>query len=80
MNPLVMIDMKSKLKGKVENTLNKGYTQESKMNEFDISNLNITESDFIKEIIQGDKKVVEKKKCNTIISLDEAVNKIKNSR
>ena len=75
MNPLAMIDMKNKLKGNVANKVT-----DSKMNSFTTSNLNKIEDMLIKELILGDKKAVESKTRNTIISLDEAVDRIKNSR
>lgn len=75
MNPLAMIDMKNKLKGNVTNK-----ATDSKINPFTSSNLNKIEDMLIKEIILGDKKAVESKTRNTIISLDEAVDRIKNSR
>jgi len=75
MNPLAMIDMKNKLKGNVTNKVT-----DSKINSFTSSNLNKIEDMLIKEIIQGDKKAVEATTKNTVISLDEAVGKIKNNR
>ena len=75
MNPLVMIDMKSKLSGNVNNT-----TNETKINSFTLSNLDKIENTLIKEIIQGEKKAVEGKWNNSAISLDEAVDRIKNNR
>ena len=75
MNPLAMIDMKSKLKGNVTNKVT-----DSKINSFTSSNLNKIEDILIKEIIQGDKKAVEVKTKITVMTLDEAVDKIKNNR
>lgn len=75
MNPLAMIDMKSKLKGNVNKDAN-----DTKINSFTLSNLDKIENTLIKEIIQGEKKALEGKWSNKAISLDEAVDKIKNNR
>lgn len=75
MNPLVMIDMKSKLKGNVNKDAN-----DTKINSSTLSNLDNIENTLIKEIIQGEKKALVGKWSNKAISLDEAVDKIKNNR
>lgn len=43
-------------------------------------NLNNKENDILRDIIKGEREVVESKNKNTIITLDEAVNRIKNNR
>ncbi|WFA07840.1 hypothetical protein [Tissierella sp. Yu-01] len=79
MNPLAMIDMKSKLKGHTEN-----YKSNSKFNNNNfISNngkLEDREVSLLKDIIQGDKKPVVENSSARVMSLDEAVNYIKRGR
>ena len=78
MNPLAMVAMKDKLKGVIttksinsnSNSYNSNYN----------NNLEKSHDKLILDIIQGEKKVVEDKPKNTIISLEEAANNIKNSR
>lgn len=72
MNPLAMIDMKSKLKGTINKT-----AKNSTINSFTISNLDNIESKLIKEIIHGEKVAEEVSTRNPIISLDDAINIIK---
>ena len=43
-------------------------------------NLSENENSLILDIIKGEKEVIENKGKNTMISLDEAVNRIKNNR
>lgn len=43
-------------------------------------NLSGNENSLILDIIKGEKEVIENKEKNTMISLDEAVNRIKNNR
>ena len=43
-------------------------------------NLSGNENSLILDIIKGEKEVIENKEQNTMISLDEAVNRIKNNR
>ena len=43
-------------------------------------NLNDMENNIIKGIIRGEMEVTESKEVNTAISLEEAVNRIKNNR
>ena len=76
MNPLAMVAMKDRLKDvkiSVSNNNNNNRT-------FDAKNLDSVQDKLIKDIIQGDKKVVVGKPRNTIITLEEAANNIKNSR
>lgn len=74
MNPLAMIAMKDRLKDvKISVSSNTART-------YNANNLDSTQDKLIKDIIQGDKKVIEGKPKNTIITLEEAANKIKNSR
>ena len=74
MNPLAMVAMKDRLKDvKISVSNNTART-------FDAKNLDSVQDKLIKDIIQGDKKVVEGKSRNTIITLEEAANNIKNSR
>jgi hypothetical protein len=70
MNPLVMIDMKSKLKDTIENK-----------NEYKAISNDLTENEMrlIKDIIHGAKgteKVVHKR----VLTFDEAVSNLKNHR
>lgn len=78
MNPLVMIDMRSKLKGNTEN-----YNSNTKLNNnftnID-SKLENTEVRILKDIIEGNKKPIEDNLSAKAMSLDEAVNYIKNGR
>jgi hypothetical protein len=75
MNPLAMIDMKSKLKGNVQSNkyTNSGFSKVE-------GNLDDRQISLIKEIIHGDKKAVVENTSAKIMSLDEAVNYIKNGR
>jgi len=74
MNPLAMIDMKSKLKGNTESYKNTNtYT-------IDTNKLGRSHEELIRGIIHGEKKAVEERTINTVISLDEAVSNIKKGR
>jgi uncharacterized membrane protein len=77
MNPLAMVAMKDKLKGVITT---KSSNSNSNCNSNYNNNLEKSHDKLIIDIIQGEKKVVENKPRNTIISLEEAANKIKNSR
>ena len=70
MNPLVMIDMKSKLK---INTENRNEVNEVK------NVLTENEMKLIKDIIHGDKET-EKVVDMRVLTFDEAVSSIKNHR
>ena len=77
MNPLAMVAMKDRLRDvKIEVSNNNNNTVRT----YDANNLDSIQDKLIKDIIQGDKKVVEGKSKNTIITLEEAANKVKNSR
>lgn len=75
MNPLAMVAMKDRLKKDVKVSAAYNNTRT-----IDAINLDSAQDKLIKDIIQGDKKVIEGKSKNTIITLEEAANKIKNSR
>lgn len=45
-----------------------------------VSNLDNKENEIILDIIKGEREVVERKTINTMITLDEAANRIKNNR
>lgn len=75
MNPLAMVAMKDRLK---DVKISVSYNNNTRT--FDAKNLDSVQDKLIKDIIQGDKKVVEAKSKNTIITLEEAANNIKNSR
>ena len=75
MNPLAMVAMKDRLRDvKIEGANN------NSVRTYDAINLDSIQDKLIKDIIQGDKRIVEGKSKNTIITLEEAANKIKNSR
>lgn len=79
MNPLAMVAMKDRLKDvKISVSYNNNNNNNNRT--FDAKNLDSIQDKLIKDIIQGDKKVVEAKSRNTIITLEEAANNIKNSR
>lgn len=71
-NPLSRVSMKNVIRNK--NT-KMNLTEESKG-----INLNNKENDLIRDIIKGEREVIENKGINTMITLDEAVSRIKNNR
>lgn len=44
------------------------------------SNLDNKENEIILDIIKGEREVIERKTINSMITLDEAANRIKNNR
>lgn len=83
MNPLAMIDMKSKLKGnniQNNNIQNRDTNRAGAINQFTMNNLTHIEERIIKEIIHGDLVAENDSGASPVISLDEAVKKIKNGR
>ncbi len=84
MNPLAMIDMKSKLKnnasGNINTNRNNSYKSNEGINAFTMSNLTHIENNLIKDIIQGEKKAEQVSEVNKVISLEEAVKNIRNGR
>lgn len=84
MNPLAMIDMKSKLKNNasanINTNRNNSYKSNEGINAFTMSNLTHIENNLIKDIIQGEKKAEQVSEVNKVISLEEAVKNIRNGR
>lgn len=79
MNPLAMIDMKSKLKGN-----RKDYKSNSTFSNNNFTSnegkLEDREVNLLIDIIQGDKKPVAENSTTKVMSLDEAVNYVKKGR
>lgn len=71
-NPLSRVSMQNVIRNKNPKM---NLTEESKG-----INLNNKENDLIRDIIKGEREVIENKGINTMITLDEAVNRIKNNR
>lgn len=83
MNPLAMIDMKSKLKGnniQKNNFQNRDTNRAGAINQFTMNNLTHIEERIIKEIISGDLIAENESGVIPVMSFDEAVKKIKNGR
>lgn len=77
-NPLAMIDMKSKLKN--ANIENREINKSSAINQFTMNNLTGIEERIIKEVIHGDLTAENVSVANSAISFDEAVKKITRRR
>lgn len=84
MNPLALIDMKSKLnKNSNQNrnvNVNTNVYKVNTANQFTASNLTQIEERIIKEIIHGELTAENASVANTAISLEDAVKKIRNGR
>ncbi len=78
MNPLAMIDMKSKLKS--VDLENRDINKTSAINQFTMNNLTGIEERIIKEVIHGDLTAENVSVANSAISFDEAVKRMRNGR
>ncbi|TJX15630.1 hypothetical protein E9840_02325 [Tissierella creatinini] len=77
MNPLAMIDMKSKLKN---NCSSKDANKNNTISEFTKGNLTQIEDKLIRELIHGEVLAENDVKANPTISLEEAVKRVKSGR
>ncbi len=78
MNPLAMIDMKSKLRN--NSSSSKDANNNNTISEFTKSNLTQIEDKLIRELIHGEVLAERDVKANPAISLEEAVKRMKSGR